>query len=325
MSRGRPSKWDEGGGVAPFNIGRDPEKYDKDGLFRTERDLKEDWDTYLASHPVGTTERKWDRRMTAEVSDRISGLLKVAGARTALSSGLRNVTDLVAKTKRFKKRSDSDYGDWLDKHGSGNFTNADIFITLATTAEDIAEKLDGTLETDASLEQVSRCCDALKEKCHSLIYKRRLAQLEDDRKRETGTFKARHAEVKALKDDLVYLVAKMRAEAHEQQQTDDDEDHELPPVEQVLLGLPSRNRLRRRDTMTDAAPERSVSSSATSSSAGFSTTRSRSSEDDGDDDERPAKRMTRSTSAESEESAESAAVESEESGAAAAAAGTSWF
>ena len=163
MSRGRPSKWDEG------------------GLFRTERDLKEDWDSYLPSHPAGTTERKWDRRMTAEVSNRISSLLKVAGQRTALSSGLRNITDLVATGKHNKGRAIIDYNDWMDQHGSGNFTNADIFITLETTAGDIVDTLDGALRgPDACLEQANRACDALKEKCRALIYQRHLKQLPAD-------------------------------------------------------------------------------------------------------------------------------------------------
>ena len=51
-------------------------------MFAEEIKLKADWNAYLEEHPVGTTERKWDKAMRKQVTDRID-LLAKAKERTA--------------------------------------------------------------------------------------------------------------------------------------------------------------------------------------------------------------------------------------------------
>eukprot|EP01043_Picozoa_sp_COSAG02_P003436 COSAG02_NODE_83_length_39665_cov_25.213719_35_plen_144_part_00 len=97
-----------------------------------------------------------------------------------------------------------------------------------------------------------------------------------ERKAKVTDFKALFADVKLMKDDIIYLVAKMWEVAHEYARTTtdtqsldmDDDEYELPDVKtSVLVGLPSNNRLRHTDTVAvSPALDRSVSSSATTSS-----------------------------------------------------------
>jgi hypothetical protein len=308
-------------GKAPLNIGRPPTAYDTHGCHSPERLLLQEWRDYLDTHTVGQLDRKWDRAMREQVSEKMTAFLGSTQKRSELSTGIAYMS---AEERTIKTRVES--LKQAERGFAAKYSHKWTLPHLSVHLHPMAKMMQTITATMVTQEDADAVCDALKAMCRLRLLEKRVTECKRERVEQTNEFKIHHADVKTQKDDIIYLVAKMR-ECREEME---DEDYELPAFDHVMLGLPSHNRLRRRDTMPErSAVDSSVSSSATSSSAGFSTTRSRSSEDDGDDDERPAKRMTRSTSAESEESAESAAVESEESAAAAAAAaaapGTSWF
>ena len=315
-------------GKAPLNIGRPPTAYDTHGCHAPERALLQEWRDYLNTHTVGQLDRKWDKAMREQVSEKMTAFLRATQKRSELSTG---IACMSAEERTIKTRVES--LKQVERTFAAKYSHEWTIPRLSVHIHPMAKMTETITATMVTHEDADAVCDALKAMCRLRLLEKRVTECKRERVEQTSEFKIHHADVKTLKDDIVYLVAKMR-ECREEME---DEDYELPAFDHVMIGLPSRNRLRRRDTMPrdtmpDAAHERTVSSSATGSSAGFNTTRSRSSEGDDDDDERPAKRMTRSSSAQSEESEESAAAQSEESeesaaaaSAAAAAAGTSWF
>jgi hypothetical protein len=72
-------------------------------LFASERKQSEEWDTSINAHPVGTTERKWDRQMATEIGERRKALLKKQRERTDISSEI-SAADVLDHTanKRIK-------------------------------------------------------------------------------------------------------------------------------------------------------------------------------------------------------------------------------
>lgn len=288
---GRRANWCEG--KAPFNIGRPPEAYDKDGLFAEEIKLKEDWDGYLEQHAVGTTERKWDKLMRKEVIDRVSKLLERTLARTQLSVAISTMDeqDVQAKTRiKSLKEARAVYargGPVIPAHlPSGSA------IPDTVQMEDLAQLL--VANPEVQQQDTDNWCDALKNVTRRVLLEKAIESRKAERKQKVAEFKGLSADVKVIKDDILYLVAKMREAAHEYARTtadtqsldiNDDDEYDLPDVKtSVLVGLPSNNRLRRTDTVA-AAP---VDVGDTASSDSFDSTQPSTEKRPSADEEEPA-------------------------------------
>ena len=131
------------------------------------------------------------------------------------------------------------------------------------------------------------------------------AKRDIDRKPLVHEFKNLNHEVILARDDINYLVAKMRETSVEYER---DEEYELPAVDLLLRNLPSKNKTSRRDEMAQIAALPSPSATSATSAGDdleaqmaaaedeSAAMASSSDDDDDEDDEAPAKKRPRSDS-----------------------------
>jgi len=267
MSKGRPSMWDKGAGTAPPVIGVEPAKHDADGLFLREHKEKEDWDNFLSQHTVGTTERKWDKKMLGDLKGRVKHYLKLTASRTACATEVYCLGKDVDSQKRFVKHSSDAFTQWLDEHDGKYSKHMVVAHTTPapTSPEDFMDMLADNIVRavgEASPEDstlfhlpTDAWATALKEKCRVVASIAKARELAGEVKAKQLEFKRLAYDVKLIHDDITYLIEQMREAggAYEDataSQALDDDPYELPDPDKVLLGLPSHNRLKRSDGTT---------------------------------------------------------------------------
>ena len=91
-------------GKAPLNIGRPPTAYDTHGCHAPERLLLQEWRDYLDTHTVGQLDRKWDRAMREQVSEKMTAFLGSTQKRSELSTGIAYMS---AEERTIKTRVES--------------------------------------------------------------------------------------------------------------------------------------------------------------------------------------------------------------------------
>jgi len=292
MPGGRPVAWDVG--TAPPGIGMRPEKHDKDGRFLGDRKACEEWTDYLKNHK--STERKFDNGMTKIVREGVTDFIKKTRARTDVAVKLGELDEASAQAKKMiasNKEAIEFYNSKNDKDAQG--ANR---LPEQPTLEDIATYLTGVVDLDAT----DDLCDVLKNYMRVDLLLDAEAKRDIDRKPLVHEFKNLNHEVILARDDINYLVAKMRETSVEYER---DDDYELPAVDLLLRNLPSKNKTSRRDEMAAVAALASPSpasagddleaqmAAAEEESAAMA---SSSDDDDDEDDEAPAKKRPRSDS-----------------------------
>jgi len=263
---GRPASWHTG--KAPPGLGQEPEHHDDKGLFAAERAESSDWDAYMDKHPAGTTERRWDKMMTVEVKKRRKDLALLQKKRTDMSVAIyaadcddhacgRRLASLREAYDTFSFQAGG-LVDTLERDGSAHI------VDLPSCAMTL-------IRGDVTQDQLDAYCDSLKTLCRRYLVEKHAAQRQKERKKNAGEFKLIINDIKILRDDISYLINKMRTcayeyakgELEEEDKTvklnfgdssdDAQEEYDLPDVKSVLIGLPSNNRLRRRDTVYETA------------------------------------------------------------------------
>jgi hypothetical protein len=221
-------------GKAPLNIGRPPTAYDTHGCHAPERLLLQEWRDYLDTHTVGQLDRKWDRAMREQVSEKMTAFLGSTQKRSELSTGIAYMS---AEERTIKTRVES-----LKQAGrtfAAKYSHEWTLPHLSVHLHPMAKMMQTITATMVTQEDADAVCDALKAMCRLRLLQNRVTECKRERVEQTHEFKIHHADVKTQKDDIIYLVAKMR-ECREEME---DEDYELPAFDHVMLGLPSHNRL----------------------------------------------------------------------------------
>ena len=305
MPPGRPPTWDTG--EAPPDLGSPPEKFDKDGLFAPERKQREEWESYLKGHKPGTTERKWDNALRKRVEALVQAMLKKTRLRTEAAEKIH----AIDVDSMHKKRIIKDNKDNVKRYNSNH--EGDAQGTARMPEQPTLEEIGAYLCSfpGASRVNVNDTCDILKS------YMRAFMMAEEERERVAertplvNDFKNLSHDVILAKDDINYLLAKMRECAYQYQRIGedaDDDEYELPAVDLIFESVPSMNKTSRRNEMAQIAALAGAATSATSAtsagddleaqmaaaeeeSAGLA-----SSSDDDDEDEQPAKKRPRSDS-----------------------------
>ena len=290
MPGGRPIAWDVG--TAPPGIGMRPEKHDKDGRFLSDRKACEQWEDYLSDHK--STERKFDNAMTKTIRTGITGFIKKTRARIDVAIKLGELEEVSARAKKMigsNKSACEFYNSKNEKDAQGSSR-----LPEQPTLPEIANYLTGIVDLDAT----DDLCDVLKNYMRVDLLLDAEAKRDIERKPLVHEFKNLNHEVILAKDDINYLVAKMRETSVEYER---DEDYELPAVDLILKGLPSKNKTSRRDEMAQIAALASPSAAALAAagddleaqmaaaedeSAGLA-----SSSDDDDEEEEPAKKRAK--------------------------------
>ena len=270
------------------------EKHDADGRFLGDRKACEEWTDYLKNHK--STERKFDNGMTKIVREGVTDFIKKTRARTDVAVKLGELDEASAQAKKMiasNKEAIEFYNSKNDKDAQG--ANR---LPEQPTLEDIATYLTGVVDLDAT----DDVCNVLKNYMRVGFLVGAEANRDSDRKPLVGDFKNVNHEVILIKDDINYLVAKMRETSVEYER---DEEYELPAVDLLLRNLPSKNKTSRRDEMAQIAALPSPSATSATSAgddleaqmaAAEEESAAMASPSDDDDDQEPAKKRPRSDS-----------------------------
>ena len=253
--RGRPVAWDVG--TAPPGIGMRPEKHDADGRFLADRKACEEWTDYLDKNHK-STERKFDNAMTKTIRTGITGFIKKTRARTDVAVKLGELDEASARAKKMtasNKEAIEFYNSKNDKDAQGCDR-----LPEQPTLEDIATYLNGVVDLDAT----DDVCNVLKNYMRVGFLVGAEANRDIERKPLVHEFKNLNHEVILAKDDINYLVAKMRETSVEYER---DEDYELPAVDLILKSMPSKNKTSRRNEMAQIAALAGAATSATSATS----------------------------------------------------------
>ena len=295
MPGGRPVAWYVGS--VPPNIGLRAEHHDKDGLFLAERKLREEWDDYLKTHTPGTTERKFDNGMRKKVTEVMTTFIKKIRLRTDAATKVYEMDEAT----RLGKRMIISNNEAIAHYNSKNEEDAqgDRRLPEQPTVREIGHYLASVVD----LEATDDLCNVLKNYVRVNLLVDSEAERAVARNPLVQEFKNLNHEVIILKDDIIYLINKMRETASEYERAVDDEDYELPAVDLILKSLPSTNKTSRRDEMAQIAALASPSAAALAAagddleaqmaaaedeSAGLA-----SSSDDDEEEEQPAKKRAK--------------------------------
>ena len=268
-----------------------PKNTTRAGRFLSDRKACEQWEDYLSDHK--STERKFDNAMTKTIRTGITGFIKKTRARIDVAIKLGELEEVSARAKKMigsNKSACEFYNSKNEKDAQGSSR-----LPEQPTLPEIANYLTGIVDLDAT----DDLCDVLKNYMRVDLLLDAEAKRDIDRKPLVHEFKNLNHEVILARDDINYLVAKMRETSVEYER---DDDYELPAVDLLLRNLPSKNKTSRRDEMAAVAALASPSPASAGDdleaqmAAAEEESAAMASPSDDDDDQEPAKKRPRSDS-----------------------------
>ena len=222
-----------------------PKNTTRAGRFLSDRKACEQWEDYLSDHK--STERKFDNAMTKTIRTGITGFIKKTRARIDVAIKLGELEEVSARAKKMIVSNN----EAITHYNSKNEEDAqgDRRLPEQPTVREIAHYLASVVDLDAT----DDLCTVLKNYMRVNFLVDSEAERAVARNPLVQEFKNLNHEVIILKDDIIYLINKMRETACEYERAVNDENYELPAVDMILRSLPSKNKTSRRDEMAAVA------------------------------------------------------------------------